>query len=230
MSAYGLGRLPAPDQRDKLWPMRAVLPPEPLPLYRYWPRLSILDQGQTGTCVAHAWMSLHQGSPIRFKADPAFDAFALYRKIVLQDEWPENDGEATAPVEQMQSGTSVRAGAKACQALGWLSGYVWAQSLDDIVRHVALRGPVVVGFTAYESIFSPDAKGFVGISGRVVGGHAWVIDGINRTQGSVRCRNSWGRAYARGGLFWMTLENVERLLREDGEACAPSEQVTSGSV
>jgi hypothetical protein len=223
MSAYGLGRLPAPDQRDKLWPMRAVLPSEPLPLYRYWPRLSILDQGQTGTCVAQAWMSLHQGSPIRFKADPAFDAFALYRKIVLQDEWPENDGEATAPVEQLQSGTSVRAGAKACQALGWLSGYVWAQSLDDIVRHVALRGPVVMGTNWYASMFQPDRHGLLFIHGAVVGGHAWVIDGINRTFGAFRCRNSWGAAWGKHGQFWLALSQVERLLSEGGEASAPTE-------
>jgi hypothetical protein len=91
---YGLGRLPAPDPQDAKYPMRAVLPREPLPAYRYWPRMSILDQEQTGTCVAHAWMSLHQGSPVRFKADAAFSAYDLYRRIVLQDEWAENDGTA----------------------------------------------------------------------------------------------------------------------------------------
>jgi hypothetical protein len=220
---YALGRLHAPDPRDRAFPMRSVLPSVPVPTYRYWPRMTILDQGPTGTCVAHAWLSLHQGSPIRFRADSAFDAFALYRKIVLVDEWPDNDGEALVAPEQMQFGTSVRAGAKACQALGWLSGYVWAQSLDDIVRHVALRGPIVFGTNFYRGMAYPDTHGRVTVSGPLEGGHGYVLDGVNIKNEVFRWPNSWGTGWGIKGYAWLTFKDVARLLAEDGEAAAPQE-------
>lgn len=226
MSIIGLGRRAAPDARDAAFPMRLVLPDAPLPAYKYWPHNGILDQGRTGACVAFAWLSLRQGSPVRCKPDPALTGYDLYRKIVLEDEWTENDSEATATdIRQMQFGTSVRAGAKVLQAMGWLSGYVWTQSMEDIERHILLRGPVVVGTRFYRDMATLDAQGIVNATGPLEGGHAYVIDGANRRRGVVRWRNSWGLPFGIRGCAYMTYETLDRLLfREDGEACAPTEE------
>jgi C1A family cysteine protease len=51
-----------------------------------------------------------------------------------------------------------------------------------------------------------------------------VIDGVNTKTELFRWPNSWGTRWARNGYAWLTFKDVERLLQEDGEAAAPTEQ------
>lgn len=58
MTERGLGRLHAPDRRDRGHLMAATLPAvaaEALPDYRYWTPAPTLDQGAGSSCVGHAW-------------------------------------------------------------------------------------------------------------------------------------------------------------------------------
>src|SRR5688572_14129202 len=92
---YGLGRIHAPDERDTMYPMRAALPVGPLPSRKMWRfRGDVLDQGATGTCVAHAWVHFLRCAPIQ-TGKPGYSAYELYRKVILLDEFPANDSEAT---------------------------------------------------------------------------------------------------------------------------------------
>lgn len=213
----GLGRIPAPDARDAAYPMRALLATtEVLPRYRYWRTGPVLDQGNTGTCVGHAWRNWLSAAPYMTKTGP--DAFTIYRECCAIDPWPENDS------GDLNWGTSTRDGAKVLQARLHLTEYRWAFSLDDLTRWLLLRGPVVIGINWYESMFDTKPDGRMDVSGGVAGGHAICLVGANRDSKLVTFVNSWGANWGDGGRGRLTFAQAERLIfAEDGEAVAALE-------
>src|SRR4051812_8573314 len=177
---YGLGRRHAPDPRDRLYPAQLVLDRmSPKRRTVPWKRPRVLDQGQTGTCIGHGWRGWFEGEPTMHRPDEGRDAFAIYRQAILLDEWPDNDVEETKPNEQLEAGSSVRAGAKAMQADGYIGSYVWATSAAQIADFVTRvdGSPVVVGTRWYKGFFTPDPKtGIVRMTGGIAGGHCWVVN------------------------------------------------------
>jgi hypothetical protein len=158
------------------------------------------------------------------KPNTGTNAIDLYRLAVTLDEFPQNDHEATAPVDQLQFGTSVRAGLKAGVQLGYFSNYVWAFSVSEIEQFLLSgMGTIIMGTVWKRGMANTNEEGILEVSGRDEGGHCWDITGINTTRGLVRCQNSWGRAWGDNGRFWLSLENLEILLNEDGEAAVPTE-------
>src|SRR5690349_13432585 len=124
---YGMGRLPAPDERDCSFPLQAMLGKKPRRRTRPWDRPRVLDQGGSGTCVGHAWRLWLEMAPHLHPADYGLGAFDIYRAAVLLDEFRQNDREARIEdPDQLQHGTSVRAGAKAMLAAGYIGEYRWA--------------------------------------------------------------------------------------------------------
>lgn len=221
---YGLGRRPAPDARDARYPMRLVLPSFRLaPGTRHYPPGPVLDQGNTGTCVGHAWRGWLNGAPLMTKTGPS--AMALYREFVKDDWWPENDFESTAPDSQLQFGTSVRAGVEWLQKQGQIANYVWATTVDEVRAFLLSgQGTVVFGTDWYADMFNPDKFGVVRLSGGIVGGHAYKATGWSDTQNAVRCQNSWGRGWGQQGRFWLKRADLQTLLDAAGECCAAVEQ------
>jgi hypothetical protein len=128
------GRREAVDARDKAFPMRLRL--DPLrdqffpkgipPGTRHYFSGPILHQGATGTCVAHGWAAKVRAAPIM--QPMTLTPYAFYRQIVAVDEFTDNDHEVTGPDANLQSGTTVRAGAKTLVTLGYASSYLWAES------------------------------------------------------------------------------------------------------
>lgn len=242
---YGLGRRPAPDARDARYPMRALL--DPL-LDRYFPKGlppgtrhyrqgAVLDQKQTGTCVAHAWAGWAYGAPLMTKPASMPTPYDLYRQIVLLDEWDDNDNEATAPDTGLQAGTSVRAGVKALQQRGQVQSYVWATTVEDVrAWHLAGFGGVVLGTYWTEEMFDPDGDGFLNYTGyrNAVGGHAYKTTGWSdtvkvrsstlRTRRAARMLNSWGPGWGNKGRAWIAEDVLQHLLDDAGECCAATEQ------
>lgn len=211
----GFGRRPAPDPRDGRYRMAALVDVPPTATYRYYQTAPVLDQGDSSSCVGHAWRQWLSSAPRMTKTGP--DPYAIYREAQQLDEWP--------GAEPDYEGTSVRAGAKALQARGHVAEYRWASSADE-VRDWLLsgKGSVVLGTTWYRSMMIPRTDSFVELSGPVIGGHAYLCTGYSERRGAFRCLNSWGRAYGRNGAFWIAGEDVGRLLADDGEACAAIEK------
>ncbi|MEU5258065.1 P-loop NTPase fold protein [Amycolatopsis sp. NPDC021455] len=90
------------------------------------------------------------------------------------------------------------------------------------------QGPIVLGLNWYGGLDTPEE-----IEGRAVcrigdssvrGGHAVLVNGIaldlelGGTRGFVRFKNSWGRGWGDRGHALLSLEDLDRLLSEDGEA------------
>ena len=221
MPDYGLGRLPAPDIRDRGFPMRRLIAPRVVAKTKFYTSGPVLDQGATSTCVGHAWRQWLTSSPVRTKNGP--DPFTIYREAQKVDEWPGEDYE----------GTSVRAGVKYLQTSGHISTYVWAFDADTVRNYIlsSAGSSVVLGPNWYGSMFTPDQYGYLNISGAVAGGHAYTLIGYSNLRESFRVVNSWGRGWGEDGRAWIRFADVDRLIKEDGEAAAATEQpVPKGGV
>jgi hypothetical protein len=220
------GRRFSPDARDHAFLMsrRLEAPGTPLPTKKTWSIASKnLDQGQTGTCVGHAWKNFLRCAPLQTSAGPT--PFDIYRRAILLDEFPDNDREIELPEDQLQAGTSVRAGAQAVTNLGRLKSYLWAFSLQPALEFVLTQGPVVLGINWYDS-FNPDSEGIIKITprARIAGGHAILWRGADTKRGLAQLSNSWSDSWSKGGDCFIGFKDLERLIHEDGEAATAVEQ------
>lgn len=166
---------------------------------RFWSSRWFGDQESEGACVGFAFAHWLESSPIRQFMNP----FGIYRMAQHLDEWHGTNYE----------GTSVRAGAKLLQSLGFISEYRWAANVDDIVQTILEIGPMVVGTEFYEGM---DSENMID-EGKLLGGHAYLLDGVDVTKKKLRVKNSWGRGWMRRGRSSISFSVMDRLLRRQGE-------------
>jgi hypothetical protein len=227
---HAFGRIvPRDRDKDELFLMRRQLKAAgtPLPTRKTWSIASkALNQGETGTCVGHAWRNFLRSAPMRTEASGP-SAFDLYRKAVALDEFRENDDEVDLEDGDrgLDFGTTVRAGAKAVTDFGRLKSFLWAFQLQPAVEWVLTKGPVVLG-TDWWSSFEPDNEGIVQIKpgARLEGGHAYLWRGVDTKRALARCTNSWGDGWGESGDFYIPFRDLERLIANDGEVCTAVEQ------
>jgi hypothetical protein len=215
-----LGRLYIPDDRDTKFQMKSMLPmAEPGVTYKYWwPSGWWGDQGYTPHCVAYSWTHWLAAGPITQKKSreggtAPFDTTYLYNEAQKVDEWPGEN----------YDGTSVRAGAKILQKEGYINGYLWAWDLQTTVQALLTAGPVVVGTWWYDGMFYPDDNGLIKISGNKAGGHAYLLDGVNINKQLIRIKNSWGRNWGKNGFAYISFDDMETLIFDQGESCLATE-------
>ena len=105
-------------------------------------------------------------------------------------------------------------------------------SLDDLVLAVGYKGPVVMGTNWYSSMWDTDDNGWFpeGVSGEVVGGHCWLVRGVNVTRKEFLCRNSWGVNWGLYGDFRLKFDEMSQLLAASGEGCVPMGRDKIGSL
>lgn len=190
----------------------------------------LYNQGSTPHCVGYAWAAFMSAVElIDLKAPITFDADGIYEYAHAHDD-----------IKESHDGTTVRAGAKAlavgAKALdaksvkgepksqsNKLDKYLWATSIDDVVRYVLNVSPVVIGIDWYASMMRPTSRGqlFVNAHSGLKGGHAVLVRGINTVGGWALIRNSWGKWGIGGtGDCKIALGDLAKLLDSDGEACA----------
>ncbi len=216
----GLGRRPSPyDARDRQFLMRRRDVAEID--HRLWDCGGPLNQKRTAQCVAYAgWQYLAAGPVVN--SHPKHTPEMIYRECLLRDDWPGED---------FEGGTSVRALFKVLSGYGYVNGYQWAFDVERVVSYVLSTGPVVVGTSWYRGMSTPNGySGYLEVSGPNDGGHAWLIIGAYRSKpnpdgsrGAVRMINSWGEKWGQLGRAWITFADLERLIKEKGEACVASE-------
>lgn len=206
-----LDRVPQFDERSRAFPVRQVVRAAAKPRGYTWSCGTYLDQGSEGACVGFAWAHELVARPSVITGFTAADARQIYLGAQRVDEWP---GEG-------YSGTSVLAGAKVVAGLGYVSEYRWAFGLDDLILAVGYKGPAVLGLNWYEGMFDPDADGHLRPTGRLAGGHAILCRAVSVRDRRFLLHNSWGSDWGLKGTAWVSFEDMDRLLREQGEACIP---------
>lgn len=118
-------------------------------------------------------------------------------------------------------GTSVLAGAKIIQKLGYIKEYRWAFGVEELALAVGYCGPAVLGIPWYEGMFEPMGCGFLHIGGGLAGGHSILCHGVDAKQKLFKLHNSWGKSWGTNGEALVTWDEMDRLLHEGGEACIP---------
>ena len=208
------GRLYIPDARDGKFmiPRKATRRTT-----RYWNQNGWWgNQKATSQCVGYGWAHWLEDGPVTHVGKPPVLApKAIYQLAQVLDEWPGED----------YDGTSVRGGAKALRQLGYVSEFRWAFSLSGLINAVLEQGPVVVGTNWYAGMMDVDHNGFIHVVGDLLGGHAYVVNGVNVVDEKLRLKNSWGRGWGRKGNAWISFDDTEALIREDGEVCLAVETV-----
>jgi hypothetical protein len=202
----------------------ADIPWDQLPKSKFWPLFARpLDQGNTSSCVGHAWSHFLRMAKIRNLSGP--EAMMIYAKAQAIDPWP---GE-----EPWFQGTSTEAGAQVLRDLGYIERFVWPDNDEQMIRFLLTEGPVVVGSNWWSGMDDVDAAGYMWASGQLRGGHCYVIDYWNRVKDEGSVLNSWG--YGTWGMinpesgFRTGRAKIKRAVLRDlvfnqaGEACGATE-------
>lgn len=209
-----LGRVARFDERSRQFPIRALLAPLARPRSYTWRLERLLDQGQTPMCVGFSIAHEIAARPVVVATDDVV-ASKLYQLAQRYDEWP---GES-------YEGSSVLGGMKGATELGYYREYRWAFGFDDAVLSLGHHGPVVLGINWYGTMFEPDLEGRLHVSGSVAGGHAILANRVDVRRERVWLANSWGVGWGLNGGAWLSFDDLDRLLHEDGECCVPVARV-----
>lgn len=213
MSERTYDRLVRFDERSRAFPVRTLIGPEHMrsPRSYEWPLDLRLDQGSEGACTGFAVTHEAAADPDPVPGLDENAALAVYRRARQLDEWPGED----------YSGSSVLGSVQAGVELGWYHEYRWAFGLDDLVLALGWLGPAVLGINVYEGMEETDANGHIHTDGALLGGHAIVATAVDVENVRVKLINSWSAAWGDGGACWIAYADLDRLLREQGEACIP---------
>lgn len=199
----GLGRIYKHDPRDDDFHLTAPLG-KTSRQFRYWNGGHILDQGQTVSCIGQAFA---EWLDIRFKQ--FLDPRGIYELAQRLETGGTFDPEA---------GTTVRAGAKLLKKLGFIERYHWAhKSIDALIHWLLEVGPAVIGVNWYEGMDEPTNGVDIHPTGKLRGGHGILADGVDKADGVIRLRQSWGPDVGTNGHLHIAIDDVKQLMREDGE-------------
>jgi hypothetical protein len=198
------------DERSRNFPIRALLGTSKPRSYT-WSVGTHLNQQSEGACVAFAWVHELIARPVVKKGFGEAEAREIYKAAQKVDQWP---GEA-------YSGTSVLAGAKVLKERGLIKEYRWAFGLDDLRAVLGARGPAVLGLNWYSGMFEPDGTGRIRPTGSLAGGHAILAFSNSEKHERIWLWNSWGKSWGVNGAAYLTHEDLDKLLKEQGEACIP---------
>jgi hypothetical protein len=209
------GRLENPDERDELFPVAAVLPdPNPFITEKYWWDGGWWgNQHETTECVAYSWMHWVEDGPVvqdgfANRVKPMFNTTQFYKACQERDPWPGTN----------YPGTSVRTAAKVLQELGVVKEYRWATNSNEIAETLLNLGPMVVGTKWTADMATPKANGIIRPTGSSLGGHAYLLNGVDTKKKLFRIKNSWGKDWGRQGYAFISFEDFDFLLQSGGEA------------
>ena len=214
-----LTRLVQFDERSRDYPIRDLLDAGDTPRSYTWRCSEVLDQGPDGSCVGFSMTHELIARPKVVRGLGAdFAKEQVYWEAQKIDPWAGGSYPGASP---QYEGTSILAGIKILQRLGYVQEYRWAFSLEDLVLAVGRSGPAVLGIPWYEDMFDVRSCGHIHIGGQVAGGHAILCNGVSVKDKTFTLHNSWGASWGDGGECKVSWDEMEMLLHQQGEAVIP---------
>lgn len=181
-------------------------------MHRHYPKpLAQWIGSCTGHSAAQALNTKRLHKPRRlYKTDA--DAMDYYTWATQHDIYP-------GAMPDQDTGSSVLAAAQAVRAFGDSSGFNWAFGYDHMLAALMLD-PVVVGTVWRDNMWETNSKGFLDVSGPVVGGHAYLILGYNVRHDYLTMLQSWPLPWGFHGTGRARIPGprMRELLADDGEA------------
>ena len=215
------GRHKVHDSRSKMYAVAPTANVASITHRRYVP---VFDQGRLGACTGYAsvgalgtgtlWESL---SPTQQAWVNPTSAIATYSAATHLDNFPGT----YLPTDTGSDGLSV---AKALLADKMINGYRHCFTLDALNSALQVA-PVITGVPWYEGMENPDANGRVTVSGNILGGHEFVIEGTDVDKQEFLCRNSWGTWGLQDengiwGRFTISWDDFATLMGQGGDVTA----------
>jgi len=86
--------------------------------------------------------------------------------------------------------------------------------LEDIMKSISIKIPVLMGFTVYDSFQHQDVArtGIMPMpkmGEKIIGHHCVLIVGYDIPKKYILCRNSWGSSYGQSGYFWIPFQFID---------------------
>jgi hypothetical protein len=223
-----LDRLIQFDPRSRVYNMDRRLGAVPLKSKVWTLRRDFMgDQGKEGACVEYGLTHELGATPVvvpKATLKHLRDGHRIYWPAQLEDPWPGGSYIGASPFYE---GTSVLAGVKVVQRLGYCDSYHWAFDIDTLVQGVVSEGPAVLGINYPRSWFDPRPSGLVEAADRNAGGHCMAMTGVlfnYRLTGETRRMDvavfpqSWGLGFGDRGRIYVELSELESRMKDDGEA------------
>ena len=214
-----LARIRQFDQRSKKFPIRTTIDAK-VPRSYTWRCDKWLDQGTEGACVGFSCTHelIARPAVVTRGITAKFAIEKIYWEAQKIDPW---EGGSYPGAKPRYDGTSVLAGVKILQKLGYIKEYRWAFGLKDLAMAIGYKGPAILGLPWYDSMFEPHSCGFLHVTGDAVGGHAILCKAVSVREQYFVLHNSWGPSWGDHGDARISWTEMDRLLNEGGEACIP---------
>lgn len=212
-----LDRVTDYDERSRMFGIAAVQDnTKPLRSYT-WRCNESFNQGNAGSCVAHAVAHELVARPSEVKGlTSEYIVEQIYWEAQKIDPWSGGSYPGAYP---QYEGTSILAGAKIAKKLGWIEEYRWAFNVEEALRGLGYNGPAIIGIRWTEGMMTPDANGFIHPVGRIVGGHAILARAVNIKQQFVTLKQSWEPDWGKNGDCYLSFEDFANVLNNWGECC-----------
>jgi hypothetical protein len=200
---YGTGLLPSHDARNADYPVAALLNPTTALTSKTWAQPQRFDQGQTPRCVGFSLAQELSAEPVSIACSD-WTGPNIYNLAQKLDEWPGEN----------YDGTSLLAGLKALKQWGYIGEYRWATQVEDVLDSLSQLGPVIMAGPWLSGMFTPDAQGYVnvtGTSGNI--GHCYLLGAVDAATGDTTLRQTWGPNWS--VLGWdakLRAESIRQLL------------------
>lgn len=237
---YGLGRHVNQDPRSRRYVYRAA--PASYGSVFHVRHIAVFDQGELGSCTGNAGLGILATGPYwealtstQQATGPGHGytwdetgAVALYSDATEADGFPGD----YPPDDTGSDGLTV---AKLLTGDGIIPGY--RHTFDLAGALAALQDfPLLVGTIWTDGMFDPDTRGRIAPTGRVAGGHEWIVDEfvpasrvpvgvpatvpaavLSQRYDHIGGTTSWGDSFGIAGRFYMRTDDFGRLLAQDGD-------------
>jgi hypothetical protein len=212
-----MGWQPGMGRKFHLFRAQDVLETEtPAPDVKYWNASGAwLNQGNSSRCTIFSWMHYWEDGPVTHTGTVTdAEMWRLYRLGQDIDGTPHTD---------VDSGLTSDAAAQAVKREGYIGEYRWAREADELYEWLRRVGPATIGTWWPDGFDTPDVNFFGHYTGSMLGGHQFKVDGVNMRQKFVRCKNSWGRNWAKKGFFYLSFDTIDEMLKDGAEICMARE-------